>query len=158
MIELFYRIIKKILIIFHKILNFGLYKNGVILYGIPKLVNRKNINLDHNVRINGNVFIHGDGGVNIGENTTLSYGATIISTGYDVRSWDKNKINKNHKSKSINIGKNVWICANATILPGVNISDEIVVAAGSLVNSDLLESGYIYGGIPAKKLRKFYKG
>ena len=33
---------------------------------------------------------------------------------------------------------------------GVNIADDIIVAAGSVVTDSLLEPGYMYGGIPAK--------
>lgn len=157
-IEIINRIVKKAYITFHKILNFNLYKNNVILYGIPKLIYRERIKFGKNVRINENVFIHGVGTVEIKDNTTLSYGSSIISTGYDISTWDTNNMNKNHISRSIVIGENVWLCANVTVLSGVTISDNIVVAAGSVVNKDLTDSGYIYGGVPAKKIRKIYKG
>lgn len=158
MVEFISRILKKVLIIIHKCVNFKLYKNGVILYGIPKLIKRKKIDINKDVRVNDNVFIHGAGGVTIKENVTLSYGVTILSTGYDISNWDINKIRKLHKDKSIVIGKNVWVCANVTILPGVKIGDDIIIAAGSVVTKDLIESGYIYGGVPAKKIRKIIEG
>src|SRR5690606_8953472 len=125
----------------------------VVLYGIPKLINRGNIIINKSVRINENVFIHGAGGVVIDENTTLSYGVSIISTGYATNNWEKNKIEKIHEHKKIKIGKNVWICANVTILPGSIIENDIIVAAGSVVTGNLSDSGYIYGGIPARKIK-----
>lgn len=154
MVELISKIMKRLLIIGYKGINFKVYKNGVILYGIPNLVIRRNINLGKNVRINDRVFIHGAGGVTIKENATLSYGVTILSTGYDTNNWNINKIKKIHKDEGVIIGRNVWVCANTTILPGVKIEDDIIIAAGSVVTKNLLEVGYIYGGIPAKKLKK----
>ena len=59
-------------------------------------------------------------------------------------------------AKPITIGNNCWIGSNVTILPGVTIEDNVVVGAGSVVTHDL-ESGYIYVGNPAKKLRAIKK-
>lgn len=49
------------------------------------------------------------------------------------------------------VGNNVSIGSNATILP-VNICDNVVIGAGSVVTRDIKESG-IYAGNPAKKIR-----
>ena len=49
----------------------------------------------------------------------------------------------------ISIGKNVFIGAKAIILPGVNISDNSIVAAGSIVTKDI-PSNVVVGGVPAK--------
>lgn len=54
--------------------------------------------------------------------------------------------------KSTKIGNHVSIGTNATILP-VNISDHVVIGAGSVVTKDITESG-IYAGNPARLLRK----
>ncbi|MDN3425675.1 acyltransferase [Microbacterium sp. APC 3898] len=152
--EYFYKIIKKIHIFMHKLLNRSIYSNGVILYGIPRMINSKEIIFEKDVRINDNVFLHGAGKIIVKENVTLSYGVSLISTGYSLENWEKNKITKQHINKKIIIGENVWLCANVTVLPGVTIAKDIVVAAGSVVTKDLLQSGYIYGGSPAKAIKK----
>jgi len=54
--------------------------------------------------------------------------------------------------KSTNIGNNVSIGSNCTILP-VNICNNVVVGAGSVVTKDITESG-VYIGNPAKKTRE----
>ena len=54
--------------------------------------------------------------------------------------------------KETNIGCKVSIGSNATILP-VNICDQVIIGAGSVVTKDILESG-IYAGNPAKKIGK----
>lgn len=53
----------------------------------------------------------------------------------------------------VKIGSHVWL-PQAIVLPNVIIDDNVVVAAGSLVNKTLL-SGYMYGGVPAKILKRF---
>ena len=58
--------------------------------------------------------------------------------------------------KPITIGSNCWFGSNVTILPGVVIEDNVVVGAGSVVTKNL-ESGAIYAGNPAKKLRDITK-
>jgi len=58
--------------------------------------------------------------------------------------------------KPITIGNDCWFGGNVTILPGVTIHDNVVVGAGSVVTHDL-ESGAIYAGNPAKKIRDITK-
>lgn len=86
--------------------------------------------------------------VTIGNNTVIAHGVMFIndlfSTGGPANG-DKNLW------KSTIIGNNVSIGSNATILP-VNICDNVVVGAGSVVTKDITESG-IYLGNPAKKVR-----
>ncbi|MBH5329508.1 sugar O-acetyltransferase [Eikenella sp. S3360] len=55
-------------------------------------------------------------------------------------------------TRPVVIGKNCWIGGNTTILPGVTIGDNVVVAAGSVVNKDV-SSNCIVGGVPAKHIR-----
>ena len=55
-------------------------------------------------------------------------------------------------SKSVQIGQGVFIGANVTILQGVTIEDLSVVASGSVVNKRI-SKGFLYGGVPAKKLK-----
>jgi acetyltransferase-like isoleucine patch superfamily enzyme len=54
--------------------------------------------------------------------------------------------------KSILIKRNAWIGAAATILPGITIGENSVVAAGAVVNKDVTDNT-IVGGIPAKIIR-----
>lgn len=50
------------------------------------------------------------------------------------------------------IKRGAWIAINASILPGVTIGENSIVAAGSVVNKDV-PPNVIVGGIPAKKIR-----
>ena len=51
------------------------------------------------------------------------------------------------------IGNHVWLAANCIILQGVTIGDNAVVAAGAVVTSDI-PAGEIWGGIPARFIKK----
>jgi len=53
---------------------------------------------------------------------------------------------------AITIGDDVWIGANAAILPGVRIGDGAVIAAGAVVNRSV-HAGAIVGGVPARFIR-----
>lgn len=54
--------------------------------------------------------------------------------------------------KRIEIGKNVWIGSNSTILSGVKIGDNAVIAAGAVVTKDV-EPNTIVGGVPARFIK-----
>lgn len=54
----------------------------------------------------------------------------------------------------IHIGNNVFIGSNATILPGVTIGDNTIIAAGCVVDHDIPGNG-VYGGVPARFLRSW---
>lgn len=50
------------------------------------------------------------------------------------------------------VGEKVWIGGNVTILPGVTIGNNVVVAAGAVVTKDIPDNTLV-GGVPAKKIR-----
>ena len=52
----------------------------------------------------------------------------------------------------ITIGKNVWIGAGVIVLPGVNIGDNSVIGAGSVVTKDIPENVVAYGN-PCRVIR-----
>ena len=54
------------------------------------------------------------------------------------------------------LGNNVWIGSNATILQGVTIGDNAVVAAGAVVTKDVA-ANTVVGGVPAKIMRYITK-
>jgi acetyltransferase-like isoleucine patch superfamily enzyme len=56
--------------------------------------------------------------------------------------------------KGIKIGNNCWIGAKVTILDGVSIEDGCIIAAGSVLKQGIYISNSIYGGVPAKFIKK----
>jgi acetyltransferase-like isoleucine patch superfamily enzyme len=86
--------------------------------------------------------------VEIGENCFIGHGVMFVNDKFldgGPAMGDKSKW------MSTRIGNHVSIGSNATILP-VNICDNVVIGAGSVVTKDILVSG-IYAGNPAKKIK-----
>ena len=54
--------------------------------------------------------------------------------------------------RPIKIGANAWIGSNSTVLPGVNIGENAVVAAGSVVTRDV-PANAVVAGVPAKVVK-----
>lgn len=50
------------------------------------------------------------------------------------------------------LGRNVWVGANVTILQGVTIGDNSVVAAGAVVTKDV-PPNTVVGGVPARVIK-----
>lgn len=56
-------------------------------------------------------------------------------------------------AKPVVIGDDVWIGGNATIVPGVTIGNNVVVAAGAVVTKDVPDNSLV-GGVPARLIKK----
>jgi putative colanic acid biosynthesis acetyltransferase WcaF len=52
----------------------------------------------------------------------------------------------------ISIGEYAWVCARATVQAGVQVGDGAILALGSVASRDL-EPWWVYGGIPARKIK-----
>ena len=87
--------------------------------------------------------------VEIGENTTISTGVSFITHDNSVKLLFPGKTDVFGK---ITIGDNCFIGQNSTLLYGVTISDNVIIAAGSVVTRSITESNVIYAGNPAKKI------
>ena len=86
--------------------------------------------------------------VHIGDEVGIGIGTRIFTHGAYLSEFDGFPVS----FESVTIGSRVWL-PSATVLPGVIIGDDVVIAAGSLVTSDI-PSGSLAGGTPAKILRK----
>ncbi len=129
---------------------------GLNVFGDVDLSFPKNISIGNNCKINSNVFMNGRSGIIIGDNVTLSYGAKLISTGYDVEHWMKTGERVHINDKPIHIGNNCWVGADAIILPGVKITGEfVVIGAGAVVTKDVTESRVLVAGNPAKIVKRY---
>lgn len=123
--------------------------SGLKLYGKFILHNPQFIEIGDNVSINDSVYLNGLGGILIGNNVSLSAGSIIVSTMLDTAEFHTRKV---HLNKKITIGDHVQVGAGAVILPGVNIAQNVIIGAGSIVTKDI-PSNVIVVGNPAKILR-----
>ena len=74
---------------------------------------------------------------------------TIVTVNHDIN--PKTRINAS--AKPVKIGKNVWIGADCTILPGVIIGENSIIGAGSVVTKNI-PNNVIVAGNPAKLIRE----
>lgn len=129
--------------------------SNLSLFGDPIVYFSDCLKIGNDCKINHNVYINARSGVTIGDDVTLSYGAKIISTGYDIEHWVATGDKKHITDAPVVIGNHCWICTDAIILPGVKISGEyVVVAAGAIVTKDITESRVIVAGSPAKIIKR----
>jgi len=112
--------------------------------------NGKNISVGDDFLANYNVTILDRAKVTIGDGVLIAPGAVITTVNHAL-SPGKRRANI-CTALPIAIGSNVWIGANSTILPGVTIGDDAVIAAGAVVCGDVLPRTVV-GGVPAKILR-----
>ena len=103
------------------------------------------------------------GDVVIGDHTRIGIHNTIIGPvciGNHVSALNHNFEDKNKRideqgitTKPVMIGDDVWIGANAVILPGVTIGRHCVVAAGAVVTKDVPDNSLV-AGVPAKLIKQ----
>ncbi|MGB5204830.1 sugar O-acetyltransferase [Eudoraea sp.] len=113
------------------------------------------INYGKHTKIGKNVFINFDctfldlGGITIEDGVLIAPKVSLLSEGHPLSPDERHSL----VPKPIHIKKNAWIGANATILHGVTIGENSVVAAGSVVLKDVPDN-VVVGGTPAKIIKK----
>ncbi len=98
--------------------------------------------------IGNDAILDARGGLSIGDDVNLSTGVHVWTGQHDWQAPDFR-----YQSAPVRIGDRAWISARVTILPGVNIGQQAVVAAGSVVTKDVA-SGSLVAGVPAKEIAK----
>lgn len=109
----------------------------------------KNIHIGKNVFINAGCHFQDQGGITIGDGAQIGHNVVLATLNHDL-------IPENRKTvipAPIIIGKNVWIGANSTILSGITIGDNSVIAAGAVVTKDV-PANVVAGGVPAKNIKQ----
>ncbi len=112
------------------------------------------INYGKHTRIGQNVFINFDcvfldmGGITIDDNVQIAPKVSLLTEGHPIELKERLSL----IPKPIHIKKDAWIGAGATILQGVTIGENSVVAAGAVVSKDVPDN-VIAGGIPAKIIK-----
>ena len=112
----------------------------------------KNIHIGKNVFINMGCKFQDQGGIFIGDWALIGHNVVLATLNHAASPKDRGSM----IPAPIRIGKNVWVGANAVILPGVTIGDGAIVAAGAVVNRDVPENTVV-GGVPAKVIRTIHE-
>lgn len=112
----------------------------------------KNLTVGKNVFINTGCRFQDQGGITLGDGTLIGHNVVLATLNHDE---DPARRAAMHPAP-ITVGKNVWIGANATVVPGVAVGDGAIVAAGAVVTKDV-PPDTVVGGVPARIIRKITK-
>ncbi len=108
----------------------------------------KNITVGKNVFINSGCCFQDQGGIEIGDSCLIGHQVVLVTLNHDLAPANRGSMS----AAPIKIGRGVWIGSHATVLPGVTIGDNAVVAAGAVVTKDV-PAGTVVGGVPAKIIK-----
>jgi acetyltransferase-like isoleucine patch superfamily enzyme len=111
-----------------------------------------NIRLGRDVFINHSCTLSDIGGITIGDEVFVGPGVNLMTTGHPV---DPAVRRRQIVAAPIVIERGVWICTGATVLHGVTVGEDSVVAAGAVVTRDV-PAGVLVGGVPARVLRSVW--
>lgn len=122
--------------------GFGLFPPFNADYG-------QNIKVGKNVFINSGCCFQDQGGIEIGDNALIGQQVVIATINHDFAPGKRG----NMFPAPVKIGNRVWIGARATILSGVTVGDNSIIAAGAVVTKDV-PANVVVAGVPAKIIKK----
>lgn len=108
----------------------------------------KHITIGKNVFINHACTFLDMGGITIEDNVQIGPKVNLITENHPVNPAERKHLDLG----AVVIAQNAWIGAGATILPGVTVGENSIVAAGAVVNRNV-PANTIVGGVPAKFIK-----
>ena len=136
------------MLLYRYVFQMDIGKKAVIYYGLEA---RKpwNITIGEDSVIGDHAIIHAIEPVSIGRHVNISTGCWLWTGQHDVNS---RSFSTEGKLQGITVGDFAWLSNRTSLLPGCDIAEGVVVAAGAVVTKPCTESYSIYAGIPAKKI------
>lgn len=116
-----------------------------------RIVHKAGLSLGDHVGLSPDVQVNAYGGVTVGRDTLIGPGVKIWSVNHRFQDVNTPIREQGYDFKPVWIEEDVWIGANAVILPGVRVQCRAIVAAGAVVTEDVPPL-CIVGGIPAKPI------
>ena len=93
------------------------------------------------------------GPVTIGNHVNLAQGITITALNHNFEDKEQRIDSQGVSTNPVILGDDIWIGANAVVLPGVSIGNHAVVAAGAVVTKDVPPHSLV-AGVPAKIIKE----
>ena len=113
---------------------------------------KASVKLGCNTALGAFCFLDGVGPITFGNDVRVGPGCVFVSSSHNHSNPGVPISQQGLSGHGIEVGNDVWIGANCSIIDGAKIGDGVVIGAGSVVRG-ALESGGVYAGAPAKKIR-----
>jgi acetyltransferase-like isoleucine patch superfamily enzyme len=126
-------------------------KNVSIMSNVTFMSPQK-IEIGNHVLINTGSKIGGQNGVKIGNFVLIGYNVNLVSENHAFSNPVQPIKNQGYFGGPIVLEDDIWIGANAVILPSVKIGRGAIIGANAVVTKNVAPFS-IVGGIPAKKIK-----
>jgi acetyltransferase-like isoleucine patch superfamily enzyme len=136
--------------------NVGLGANSQIVLSTSLSHLGESIKIGNNVGLGEFAYLGGAGGLEIGDDCIIGQALSCHPENHNFNDLDLPYRYQGVTRKGIKIGRNCWIGSKVTILDGVEIGDNCIIAAGSVVNKSIAENSVV-GGVPAKVLKEIHQ-
>lgn len=93
------------------------------------------------------------GPVTIGSHVNLAQGITVTALNHNFEASERRIDEQGVSTQQVTIGDDIWIGANAVVLPGVTVGNHCVIAAGAVVTKDVPPHSLV-AGVPAKIIKQ----
>lgn len=108
----------------------------------------RNIHIGQRVFINEGVTCVDMGGIFIADDVLIAPHVTLVSVNHPLKASERHNV----ELKPVYVRHNAWLGANSTILPGVTVGENAVVAAGAVVTRNV-PANTVVAGVPARVIK-----
>jgi maltose O-acetyltransferase len=109
----------------------------------------RHVEIGRDTFVNRGCYFEGVAPIVIGEECQIAIQAILVTSTHVIG--PDGRISRTPEARPVRVGDRCWIGSRAVVLPGVTIGSDVVIAAGAVVASDC-EDGWLYGGVPARKI------
>jgi galactoside O-acetyltransferase len=127
----------------------GFIGEGVLIEPGVVIWSPSEVRIEKGAAINELTFIYGSGGVFIGPEVMIGANCVISTVSHPIALSSRSRL----VESPVRLGARVWLGAGCIILPGVEIGENSVIGAGSVVTKSL-PPNVVAAGVPAEIKRQ----
>lgn len=126
-------------------------------YRTPHIHGEHAVSVGENVSLANCILNSRSGTITIGDNCVFGHNCMLLTGVHDVTVFDQFRPTVTDAERNIRIGENVWIASGVIIIGPVEIGDNAVIGAGSVVTKEIPARAFA-AGVPAKILKSIEAG
>ena len=135
-------------LLYRHVLKVRMAKTAVIYYGL-EVRSPWNLSIGEGSIIGDQAILDARYGITIEDNVNLSSGVWVWTLQHDVNS---PTFSTEGEEGPVVIKRRAWVSSRTTVLPGCNVAEGAVLAAGAVLTKSIDEPFSIWGGLPAKRI------